>query len=76
MKKNVLFTAFLLSQSFLFAEYTNYQFFENFLQKYVTEYGKVNDTNINVNKVDLDKIVARFENLKPKENWSKNEKLA
>lgn len=48
MKKNVLFTAFLLSQSFLFAEYTNYQFFENFLQKYVTEYGKVNDKNINL----------------------------
>ena len=76
MKKIIALFALLLAQTFSFGQYTNYQFFETFLQKYVSENGKVNYTKINSNKVDLDKVVARFEDLKPKENWSKNEKLA
>ena len=76
MKKLILISTLLLSQATTFAQYTNYQFFETFLQKYVDDKGKVNYAKINTNKVDLDKVVARFEALKPKENWSKNEKLA
>lgn len=72
----MILSALLLTQVISFAQYTNYQFFETFLQKYVDENGKVNYNKINSNKVDLDKVVARFEDLKPKENWSKNEKLA
>ena len=76
MKKRIILVAIVLIQAISFAQYTNYQFFETFLQKYVDENGKVNYNKINSNKVDLDKVVARFENLKPKESWSKNEKLA
>lgn len=76
MKKIIILAAFLLTQNLSLAQYTNYQFFETFLQKYVDENGKVNYTKINSNKVDLDKVIARFDDLKPKQNWSKNEKLA
>ena len=76
MKKIIILAAFLLTQNLSLAQYTNYQFFETFLQKYVDENGKVNYNKINKNQIDLDKVITHFEGLKPKENWSKNEKLA
>lgn len=74
MKKSVLFFFLLLSLN-LFAQ-TEYSTYNSFLQKYVSNSGKVNYKKIKSNKGELDAIVKSFQNNSPQKSWSKNAQLA
>ncbi|NHN24994.1 DUF547 domain-containing protein [Flavobacterium jejuense] len=76
MKKNILLAVFLLSQTLAFSQYINYQFYEDFLTKYVSVEGYVDYDAIYDNQTDLKDVIKRFESLKTYSDWSKNQELS
>ncbi|NJM80395.1 MAG: DUF547 domain-containing protein [Flavobacterium sp.] len=76
MKKNILLLVLFLSQSVAFSQYINYQFYEDFLTKYVSQEGYVDYDAIYQNQVDLNTVINRFESLYTLKDWSTNQKLS
>lgn len=76
MKKIFLLTVFLISQTLAFSQYINYQFYEDFLKKYVSAEGYVDYDAIYDNQTDLKNVIKRFESLETYSNWSKNQELS
>ena len=76
MKKNILLLVLFLSQSVAFSQYINYQFYEDFLTKYVSAEGYVDYDAIYKNQVDLNTVINRFEGLPTLKDWSKNQELS
>ncbi len=76
MKKNILLAVFFLSQTIAFSQYINYQFYEDFLFKYVSEEGYVEYDAIYDNHIDLKNVIKKFESLETYSNWSKNQELS
>lgn len=76
MKKNILLLVLFLSQSVAFSQYINYQFYEDFLTKYVSVDGYVDYDAIYQNQVDLNTVIKRFESLHTLKDWSTNQKLS
>lgn len=76
MKKNILLLVLFLSQSVAFSQYINYQFYEDFLTKYVSKDGYVDYDAIYQNQTDLNTVIKRFEGLPVIKDWSKNQELS
>ncbi|VXC38936.1 conserved exported hypothetical protein [Flavobacterium sp. 9AF] len=76
MKKIIILLIFILSQTSAFSQYINYQFYEDFLTKYVSEEGYVDYDAIYENHTDLKNVIDRFEKLETYPNWSKNQELS
>ena len=76
MKKKILLILMLAIQSVTFSQYINYQFYEDFLTKYVSEEGYVDYDAISQNHIDLDQVIKRFKSIEIYDSWSKNQKLA
>lgn len=76
MKKNILLLLLFLSQSVAFSQYINYQFYEDFLTKYVSQDGYVDYDAIYENQTDLETVIKRFENLRTLDDWSTNQQLS
>lgn len=76
MKKNILLLLLFLSQSVAYSQYINYQFYEDFLTKYVSVEGYVDYDAIYDNQTDLKNVIKRFESLETYSNWSKNQELS
>ena len=76
MKKIIILSVFLLTQISAFSQYINYQFYEDFLTKYVSEEGYVDYDAIYENHTDLKNVIDRFEKLETYSNWSKNHELS
>ena len=76
MKKIFLLTVFLISQTAAFSQYINYQFYEDFLKKYVSVEGYVDYDAIYDNQTDLKNVIQRFESLKTYPNWRTNPELS
>ena len=76
MNKKILLIVMLAIQSVTFSQYINYQFYENFLTKYVSEEGYVDYDAISQNPIDLDHVLKRFNSIEVYDSWSKNQKLA
>lgn len=76
MKKHILLLVLFLSQSVAFSQYINYQFYEDFLTKYVSKEGYVDYDAIYQNQVDLTTVIKRFESLQTLNDWSTNQKLS
>jgi ribosomal protein S18 len=75
-KKPLLFLASVFICTNSFSQNFDYKNYGQFLKKYVSENGKVNYENISKGKTELTSIIKQFEKNTPKNNWSKNEKLA
>ena len=76
MKKIYFLALFLFLQTYSFSQYINYQFYEDFLTKYVSEEGYVDYDAIYENHIDLKNVIDRFEKLETYSNWSKNQELS
>ena len=76
MKKNILLLFLLFSQLSSFSQYINYKFYEDFLNKYVSEDGYVDYDAIHENKDELKAIIKRFKSIETDDKWSKTQKLA
>lgn len=76
MKKKMLLLVLLAFQTLAFSQYVNYQFYEDFLNKYVSAEGYVDYDAIYENHTDLAKVIKRFETIEVYDNWSKNQKLS
>ena len=76
MKKKILLVVMLAIQSVTFSQYINYQFYEDFLNKYVSEEGYVDYDAIYNNQTDLQQVIKRFKSIEVYDNWSKNQKLS
>ncbi|NHN24992.1 DUF547 domain-containing protein [Flavobacterium jejuense] len=76
MKKRILLILMLAIQSVAFSQYINYQFYEDFLNKYVSEEGYVDYDAIYENQIDLQQVIKRFQSIDVYDNWSKNQKLS
>ena len=75
-KKIVLFLVSVFITTNSFSQNFDYKNYGQFLKKYVSENGKVNYENISKGKTELTNVIKQFEKNTPKNNWSKNEKLA
>ena len=66
----------LLFCFFIQAQKTNHSKWHAFLQKYISNEGKVNYEAIKENSIDLNTYLQELSEIKINDNWSKNEKLA
>jgi hypothetical protein len=73
MKK--IFLLFLMVNS-VFGQSFDYKNYSALLKKYVSENGNVNYDKLNQNKTELNAVIVQFEKNQPKQNWTKNDKMA
>lgn len=76
MKKKIILLILIVCPLFTFSQYINYNFYEDFLNKYVSDEGYVDYDAIHENQEDFKILISRFEMLPVQENWSKNQQLA
>ena len=66
----------IISSTNILSAQPNYNDWDKFLKKYVSDSGDVDYTAIKANKAELTKIINIFERSKPDKTWNKNEQLA
>ena len=76
MKKMIILLSLLLAFSLQLSAQPDYKSIAPFFKKYISEDGIINYKTLKKNNLELTKVLKKFKDIPPKNDWHRNERLA